>query len=51
MSKMNNHGIINLYINKAKDERTVMAKNNFNNARRITIYASHTSTRKPKPNP
>ena len=51
MSKMNENGIINLYINKAEDERTVMAKNNFKNARRFTIDVDHAATRKPKPKP
>ena len=50
-SKINYNGIIDLYINKAKDERTVMAKNNFKNARRITINAAHAATSKPKPKP
>ena len=46
---MNESNIIDLYINKAKDERTVMAKNNFKNVRRITINEAHTVTVKPKP--
>ena len=49
MSKMNNNDIIKFYINKAKDERTVMAKNNFKDAMRVKIDAAHAATRKPKP--
>ena len=45
---MNNNNIIDLYINKAEDERTVMKKNNFKNARRVTIDAANTATSKPK---
>ena len=49
MSKMNDNYIINLYIKKAEDERTVMAKNNSMNVRRITIDAAHAYTSKPNP--
>ena len=49
MSKMNNSDIIKFYINKAEDERTVMAKNNFKDAMRVKIDAAHAATRKPKP--
>ena len=47
---MNDNGIIDLYINKAEDERTVMAKNDFCNSRRVTIDAAHAATSKPSPN-
>ena len=50
ISKMNDNDIIDLYINKAKDERTVMGKNDLKNARRVTIDAAHAATGKPKPN-
>ena len=50
MSKMNNNGIIDLYINKAEDERTVMAKNDFCNSRCVTIDAAYAATIKPRPN-
>ena len=46
---MNDNNIIDLYINKAEDERTVMAKNNSKNARRVTIDAAHAATSKPNP--
>ena len=48
MSKMNDNSIIDLYINNAEDERTVMGKINFKNTRRVTIDAAHTATSKPK---
>ena len=44
---MNNNNIIELYINKAEDERTVMKKNNFKNARRVTIDTAPAATGKP----
>ena len=46
---MNDNNIIDLYINKAKDERTVMAKNNLKNARPVTIDTSHAATGKTNP--
>ena len=41
---INDNNIIDMYINKAEDERTVMAKNDFSNRRRVTIYESHTAS-------
>ena len=41
---MNDNGIIDLYIAKAEDERTAIAKQDFNNARRVTIDSAHTAT-------
>ena len=51
MSKMNDNGIIDLYITKAEHERTAIAKQDFNNARRITIDAAHAATSQIKPKP
>ena len=51
MERMNDNEIIDLYINKVVDERTITAKNNFKNARRFTIDVDHAATRKPKPKP
>ena len=42
MSKVNDDGIIYLYITTAEDERTAIAKQDSKNARRITINAAHT---------
>ena len=49
MVKMNDNAIVDLYINKVEDERTIMAKNNFKNVKRVTIDAAHADTSKPKP--
>ena len=46
---MHDINVIDLYTNKAKDERTVMKKNNFKKARRITIDVAHTEIGKTKP--
>ena len=51
MSKMNDDGIINLYITKAEDERTAISKQDFKNARRITIDAAHAANKKIKSKP
>ena len=51
MSKMNNDGIINLYITKAEDERTAITKQDFKNARRITIDTSHADNHQTKSKP
>ena len=48
---MNDDGINYLYINKAEDERTAIAKQDFNNARRITTNASHTANNQIKSKP
>ena len=48
--RINNNGIIVIYINKAEDEHTVRAKNDFKNARRVTIGVAHAATIKHKPN-
>ena len=49
MSKMNDNSILDLYINKAEAELTVMGQMNFKNARRVTIDAAHAATSKPNP--
>ena len=46
---MNDDGIIDLYITKTKDERTNISKEDFKNARRITIDASHAAKNQIKP--
>ena len=51
MLKMNDNGIIDLYITKAKDERTAIKKQSFKNARRVTIDAAHAATNQIKPKP
>ena len=48
---MNDEGIIDLYITKAKDERTATAKQDFKNARRITIDAFHAANHQAKVKP
>ena len=48
VAKMND-GINDLYINKAEDERTIMATRDYKDSRRVTIDAAHAATRKPKP--
>ena len=48
---MNDNGIINRYITKAEDERTAIAKKDFENVRRITIDASHASKHQTKAKP
>ena len=51
MSKMNDDGIIDLYIIKAEDERTAIAKQDFKNTRRITIDAAHAANHQTKSKP
>ena len=51
MSKMNDNGIINLYITKAEDERTSIAKGGFKITRRITLDASHATNNQIKYKP
>ena len=46
---MNDNGIIDFYMYKAEDERTVMAKNDKANKKRITIDAAHAASTKSKP--
>ena len=52
MNKIKDEGIINLYITKAENERTAIAKQNFKDAMRITIDTaladSHQSKAKPQ---
>ena len=48
MAKMNGGGIIDLYITKAEDERTAIAKQEFKNARRITIDAAQAANHQAK---
>jgi hypothetical protein len=43
-ARMSDDGIIDLYIDKAEDERTIMAKNDSKNVRRVTIDAAHAAT-------
>ena len=45
---MNDEGIMDLYITKAKDEHTAIAKQDFNNASHITIDAAHMADNKSK---
>ena len=51
MSKINDDGIIDLYITKSEDERTAIAKQDFKNVRRITINSAHTSNNQIKSKP
>ena len=48
MERMNDNEIIDLYINKVVDERTITAKNNFKNARHVAINTAHAATSKLK---
>ena len=48
---MNDDGIIDLYITKAEDERTSIAKQDFKNVRRITIDAAHSANNQIKSKP
>ena len=48
---MNYDGIIDLYITKAKYERTSIAKQDFKNARRITTDAAHAANHQTKSRP
>ena len=51
MAKINNEGIIDMYITKAEDELTAIEKQDFKNARRITINASHAANHLTKDKP
>ena len=51
MNKMKDEGIIDLYITKAKDERTAIAKQDLNDARRITIDRAHAASHQAKAKP
>ena len=51
IAKMKDEGIINLYITKAKYEPTSIEKQDFKDARRITIDAAHTSNHQAKSKP
>ena len=46
---MSDGGIIDLYIDKAEDERTVLAKNDSENVRRVTINAAHAAMTRTNP--
>ena len=48
---MKDEGIVDLYITKAKDERTAIAKQDFKDARRIAIDAAHASNHQAKAKP
>ena len=48
---MKNEGIIDLYITKAEDERTAIAKQDLKDARRITIDTSHAANHQAKAKP
>ena len=48
---MKDEGIINLYITKAKEECTDIAKQELKDARRITIDTSHTANHQAKAKP
>ena len=48
---MNDEGIINLYITKAEDERTDIAKQDSKNASCITIDAAHAANHQAKLKP
>ena len=41
--------LIDQYIDKAEDERTVMAKEDLTNTRRVTIDAAHAATQRATP--
>ena len=51
MAKINNEVIIDMYITKAEDELTAIEKQDFKNARRITIDASHAANHQTKDKP
>ena len=51
MAKMKDEGIIDLYITKAEDERTAIAKQDLTDARRITIEAAHAANHQDKAKP
>ena len=51
MNNMKDEGIINLYITKAKDERTTIANQNLKDARRITIDTAHAASHQAKAKP
>ena len=48
---MKDEGIIDLYITKAEDERTAIAKQDLNDARRITVDAAHAANYQAKVKP
>ena len=48
---MKDEGIIDLYTTKAEDERTAIAKQDFNDTRRITIDAAHAANYQAKSKP
>ena len=48
---MKDEGIIDLYITKDEDERTAIAKQDFNDTRRITIDAAHAANHQAKVEP
>ena len=48
---MKDEGIIDIYIIKAKDECTYIAKQDFKNVRRITINAAHVANHQDKSKP
>ena len=48
---MKDEGIIDQYITKAEDERTAIAKQDFKDARRITINTDHAANHQAKEKP
>ena len=51
MAKIKDEGIIDLYIINAKDKHTAIAKQDFKDARRITIDADHAANHQAKAKP
>ena len=51
MAEMKDEGIIDQYITKAEDERTAIAKQDFKDARRISIDAAHAANHQSKAKP
>ena len=49
MASMNDKGIIDLYGNKAEDDRTTMAKNDTSNVRRVSIDAGNSTSQRAAP--
>ena len=49
IESMNDNGILNMYVNKAEYERTIMAKNNSHDKIRVTIDAEHATINKTDP--
>ncbi len=43
-TRMSNNGVIDLYLNKAEDKCTAMAKADKTNRRRVTIDTAHSAT-------